>query len=181
MAVVLLGLFAELPRAGERQIFVVLSAAAILASTFERRSSLKRNRAAMSASFVVDFASLLLLGPHKTMLIAAAGAIAQSTLRAPQRRALHRIVFNAAALVVTVEAAGAVYHLTGGVLAPLRWPQDATAVIAAVTTFFLVDSGTVAGARALATCQPFGRVWRENFFWSGAGYLRRRRPLGDDR
>src|SRR6185295_13553209 len=110
-------------------------------------------------------------GPHKTMLIAAIGGISQSTIRVENRNPLYRILFNISALVVTVEAAGAVYALFGGTIAPLGWPQSATAIVVAVCSYFLVNSGAVALAVALSTFQPLRRVWQQNFLWGAPSYF----------
>ncbi len=58
----------------------------------------------LSASYGVDFASLLLVGPHETMLVAAGSAISQCHLNARQPR--YRTVFSIACLVITVQTAG---------------------------------------------------------------------------
>ena len=95
-AALLLSVFVELPgwrapglpRAGDL--------ATILTSVFKLRLPTTKNRATMSVSFVVDFASLLLFGPHKAMLIAAMGAITQSKVRVVGPNPLHRVVFNVA-------------------------------------------------------------------------------------
>ena len=74
----------------------------------------------MSVSYAVDFASLLLLGPNETMIVAAASAYSQCTFRIKERNPLHRTLFSMACLVITVQAAGAAYHLLGGVAGPVR-------------------------------------------------------------
>ena len=68
----------------------------------------------MSVSYAVDFASLLLLGPDETMLVAAASAYSQCTFRIKEPNPLHRTLFSMACLVITVQAAGAAYTLLGG-------------------------------------------------------------------
>src|SRR5204862_1275948 len=63
----------------------------------------------MSVSYAVDFASLLLLGPHETMLVAAGSAFSQCNLNRKERNPLYRTLFSMASLVVTVQGAGAAY------------------------------------------------------------------------
>src|SRR6266542_406608 len=168
---VVLGLLGELPRLRELRVFLALTLATILTATFKPRLPTTKNRATMSISFVIDFASLLLLGPHKAMLVAGIGAITQSTVRVAHPNPLHRILFNASCLVVTVQVAGAVYRLSGGGPAPFTWPQDVTAVILTVVAYFFVNSWAIAGAVALSTYQPIVRVWQQNFLWGGPSYF----------
>ena len=65
----------------------------------------------MSVSYAVDFASLLLLGPHETMLVAAASAFSQCHLNTKERNPVHRTLFSMASLVITVQGAGLAFHL----------------------------------------------------------------------
>jgi diguanylate cyclase (GGDEF)-like protein/PAS domain S-box-containing protein len=170
-AAALLVLFATLPARHELHVFIGLLAATIGASVLKLRLPTSRNRATMSVSFIIDFASLLLLGPHKTILVAATGAIGQSVLRTTRRSAVHQVLVNVAALILTVEAAGTVYKLTGGGFAPLNWTRDAAPILAAVTTFFVVNSATVASAIALANRQRVLRVWEDGFVWAVPTYF----------
>src|SRR5204862_1162820 len=68
----------------------------------------------MSVSYAVDFASLLLLGPHETMIVAATSALCQCTLNSKDRNPFYRTLFSMASLVVTVQGAGLAFHLLGG-------------------------------------------------------------------
>src|SRR5258705_9366998 len=52
--------------------------AAILTSAVAMQQAAARDWATIPVSFVVDFASLLLLGPHATMLVATAGTVTQT-------------------------------------------------------------------------------------------------------
>src|SRR4051812_26902848 len=56
----------------------------------------------MSVSYAVDFASLLLLGPHQTMLVAAGSAFSQCYLNSRDRNPLYRTLFSMASLIITV-------------------------------------------------------------------------------
>ena len=97
----LFGAFVTLPRFGELHVFLGLVAATMAASTLKLELPSLRNRASMSASFVIDFASLLLLGPHKTMLVASIGVIGQSTIRVTHRNPVHRILTSVASLIIS--------------------------------------------------------------------------------
>src|SRR4029078_1139652 len=67
----------------------------------------------MSVSYAVDFASLLLLGPHETMLVAAGSAFSQCHLNIKERNPIYRTLFSVASLVITVQASGLAFHLLG--------------------------------------------------------------------
>jgi diguanylate cyclase (GGDEF)-like protein/PAS domain S-box-containing protein len=170
-AAVVLAAFATLPARSELNVFIVLMAATIAGSVLKLQLPTARNRATMSVSFVIDFASLLLLGPHKTLLIAAVGAAGQSLIRARRRSPLHQTLVSIATMVLTVQAAGTVYGLTGGRFAPLDWTRDAAPIVAAVTTFFTVNSAAIALAIALSMRQRVYRVWEEGFLWAGPTYF----------
>src|SRR5918999_4213333 len=95
-------------------LFLLLLALSSITSVFKVNLPLARSGSTMSVSYAVDFASLLLLGPHETMLVAAASAYSQCTFRIKERNPLYRTLFSMACLVITVQAAGAAYILLGG-------------------------------------------------------------------
>src|SRR5205809_1610000 len=68
----------------------------------------------MSVSYVVDIASLILRGPHATMIVGAASGWSQTTFNTQSRQPAYRTLFNMACLALTVEAAGQVYIQLGG-------------------------------------------------------------------
>ena len=104
---------------GRLSLFVLLLFLSAITSTFKVNLPLTRSGSTMSVSYAVDFASLLLLGPNETMIVAAASAYSQCTFRIKERNPLHRTLFSMACLVITVQAAGAAYHLLGGVAGPV--------------------------------------------------------------
>jgi PAS domain S-box-containing protein len=124
----------------------------------------------MSVSYVVDIASLILRGPHTTMIVGAASAWSQSTLNARSKNPLHRTLFNMASLVLTVEAAGQVYQRLGGTAHPqlstIALPASAMAL-----TYFVANTGLVAVAIALTTNQKPWHVWKADFASSAPSYV----------
>ncbi len=95
-------------------LFLLLLALSSITSVFKVSLPLARSGSTMSVSYAVDFASLLLLGPHETMLVAAASAYSQCTFRIKEPNPTHRTLFSMACLVLTVQAAGAAYMLLDG-------------------------------------------------------------------
>jgi len=124
----------------------------------------------MSVSYVVDIASLILRGPHATMIVGAASGWSQSMLNARSRTAVHRTLFNMSVLVLTVQAAGQVYQRLGGT------PSGDLSVIAVplagmALTYYFVNTVPIAVAIALTTKQSAWRIWRSDFASSAPSYL----------
>ena len=90
-------------------LFILSSAAAAL----KIQLPLMTSTSTMSVSYAIDFASLLLIGPHGTMLVAAGSAFSQCHLNTRTRTPVHRTLFSMAALVLAVEGAGLAIHLLG--------------------------------------------------------------------
>jgi diguanylate cyclase (GGDEF)-like protein/putative nucleotidyltransferase with HDIG domain len=124
----------------------------------------------LSVSYAVDFASLMLLGPDQTMLVAAGSAFSQCHLNSRERNPLYRTLFSMASLVITVQGAGLAFHLSGGGSA-LTLTGMARPLVAAATLYFLLNTGLVATAIALTTKQPVFGTWHNNFLWSAPSYF----------
>jgi diguanylate cyclase (GGDEF)-like protein/PAS domain S-box-containing protein len=171
VAAVLLLWRAEWPRDSRVLMFGTLLVTGCLASRFTLRLPTNRHRANLSASFIVDFLSLLLLGPHATIVVAGVGAASHSLLSGPRRNPLYRTLFNIACSVVTIEVTGLSYGLSGGTIGYLSFPSSVTPVAVAILVYFLVNSGLVATAVATSTGQSAPRVWHQAFLWSGPSYF----------
>ena len=126
----------------------------------------------MSVSYAVDFASLLLLGPDETMIVAASSAFSQCHLNTKERNPLHRTLFSMSSLVLTVQAAGLAFSLAGGhPAAGSLGIALARPLFAAATVYFVLNTGLVATAIALATRQSVFTTWNNNFLWSAPSYF----------
>ena len=152
-------------------LFLLLAGLSVLTSIFKVKLPLARSGSTMSVSYAVDFASLLLLGPDETMLVAVASAFSQCTFRSIERNALHRTFFSMACLVITVQAAGVAYTRLGGVPGILDLTELPKALVGAATTYFIVNTMAIATAIALSTRQSVLKVWNENFLWSAPSYF----------
>jgi PAS domain S-box-containing protein len=124
----------------------------------------------MSVSYVVDIASLILRGPHATMIVGAVSGWSQTTLNSRSPNPLFRTLFNMSILVLTVEAAGQVYQRLGGHedadLAALVMP-----LVGMALTYFFVNTVPIAFAIALTTNQSAWRIWKSDFASSAPSYL----------
>jgi diguanylate cyclase (GGDEF)-like protein/putative nucleotidyltransferase with HDIG domain len=152
-------------------LFLLLLALSSITSVFKVNLPLARSGSTMSVSYAVDFASLLLLGPNETMVVAAASAYSQCTFRIQERNPIHRTLFSMACLVLTVQAAGHVYILLDGVPGVFHWNRIAQPLVGAATTYFVVNTLAIATAIALSTRQSVLKVWNENFLWSAPSYF----------
>ena len=124
----------------------------------------------MSVSYVVDIASLILRGPHATMIVGAASGWSQTTFRTHARNPAYRTLFNMAALVLTVEASGQVYQRLGGTPhADIR--TIAVPLVGMALTYFFANTVMIALAVALSTRQSAWRVWKTDFASSAPSYL----------
>jgi len=152
-------------------LFVALLALATASAALKVTLPLTTSGSTMSVSYAVDFASLLLLGPHETMLVAAGSAFAQCNLNRKEHNPLHRTLFSMAALIVTVQGAGLAYNLFSLPDATNAWTAMARPLVAAATVYYLLNTGLIASAIALSQRQRVPIVWQTNFLWSAPSYF----------
>jgi diguanylate cyclase (GGDEF)-like protein/PAS domain S-box-containing protein len=151
--------------------FLVLLAASVLASSLRLRLPLGTSASNLSISYSVDFAALLLIGREMTMLVAGASACAQSIFGTNRRNPAFRILFNAAALILTVQAAGVTFAYFGGRPGDLDLSSIAKPLVASALAYYLVNTSIVATAVGLAARQPVFQVWQTNFLWTAPSYF----------
>jgi diguanylate cyclase (GGDEF)-like protein/PAS domain S-box-containing protein len=151
--------------------FFVLLAASVIASSLRLRLPLGTSASNLSISYSVDFAALLLLGREMTMLVAGASACAQSIFGTNRRNPVFRILFNAAALVLTVQASGVTFAYFGGRPGDLDFQSIAKPLVASALAYYLVNTFIVATAVGLAARQPVWSVWQTNFLWTAPSYF----------
>src|ERR1700687_3438886 len=125
-----------------------------------------------AASYVVDIASLILRGPHATMLVGAAGGWSQSTLNSRSRNPVYRTLFNMACLVITVQAAGQVYQRLGGrPSADLSTIEVLVPLAGMALAYFIFNTVPIATAIALTTNQNAWHVWKTEFAPNAGSYV----------
>ncbi len=163
--------FVPLQASSSLGLFLLLLTLSSVTSVFKVNLPLARSGSTMSVSYAVDFAALLLLGPNETMIVAAVSAWSQCTFRIKERNPAYRTLFSMCCLVLTVQAAGFVYWLLGGVSGRFDFWQLPRPLVGAATAYFLINTATVATAIALSTHQRVLTVWNENFLWSAPSYF----------
>ena len=156
--------FANLP------LFLTLLAVSVLSAGLKVTLPLTASTSTMSVSYALDFASILLIGPHETMLIAAASAFSQCYLNPKEPNPLHRTLFSMASLVIAVEIAGLAFEL---LKVPAADPITAVArpLVGAAFVYFVANTGLVAIAVALASKENVATFWYKNFLWSAPSYF----------
>ena len=125
----------------------------------------------LSVSYAADLMTLLLLGPEHAIVVAVAGAWAQCTLNVKGTYPLYRTVFSVAAEAITMAATGLAYVWLGGPSAPMELSIVAKPLVGTIATYFLVNTGLIAGAIALSGHRRFVTVWRDDFLWSGSSFM----------
>jgi diguanylate cyclase (GGDEF)-like protein/putative nucleotidyltransferase with HDIG domain len=151
--------------------FLLLLTLSSVTSVFKVTLPLARSGSTMSVSYAVDFASLLLLGPNETMIVAAVSAWSQCTFRIKERNPTYRTLFSMACLVVTVQAAGRFYIWLGGSPGQFDPLTLAKPLVGAATAYFVINTAMIATAIALSTRQSVLKIWNENFLWSAPSYF----------
>jgi len=125
----------------------------------------------LSVSYAADLMALLLLGPNHAMVVAVAGAWAQCTFRAKEPYPWYRTAFSIAAEAITIQATGVVYGVLADTSALVPMTFLARALVAAIATYFVVNTALVAGAIGLSTRRSVWIVWHENFLWSAPSFM----------
>jgi PAS domain S-box-containing protein len=126
----------------------------------------------MSVSYVVDIASLILRGPHATMIVGAAGGWSQSTLNSRSRNPVYRTLFNMACLVITVQGAGQLYQRLGGrPSADLSTIEVLIPLTGMALAYFIFNTVPIAMAIALTTSQNAWHVWKTDFAPNVGSYV----------
>ncbi len=152
-------------------ITLTLLSATLALAVFKLRLPVASGRSPMSMACATDFTALLIAGPDVAMMIAAAGVLLQCTVRVRRAQPLYRTAFSIAAVVVAVQAAGWVWRVLGGSVVTFGVATTVAPLSAAAMTYFLVNSGLVAGAVALSGAASPARAWYREFFWSAPTYF----------
>jgi PAS domain S-box-containing protein len=124
----------------------------------------------LSLSNATNLMALLILGPSPAILVAIASAWTQCTFNVRQPYPWYRTVFSMAAEAITVAATGVAYTSLGGLVPPVDVMALSKPLAGAIATYFLVNTGLVAGAIALSLGQSVWRVWHDDFLWGGPSF-----------
>ena len=139
--------------------FSGLILAAILTSALAMRSSAMRDPVTMPPSFIIDFTTLLLLGPGAAVLVALAGTITQRLTDSQPSHQTRRLFVNAATVTKATLAADFAYRALGGTMGHFLWPVQAVPIAAAVAGYCFVKMASAAIVVPFFTRQPLDRSW----------------------
>ncbi len=152
-------------------LFAGLVILATLSAALKVTLPLTTGGSTISVSHAIDFASLLLLGPHETMIVAAASAVAQCHVNSKEPSPLYRTLFSMASLVLTVEGAGLALATLAEPGATATVMTTVRPLVGAATVYFLLNTGLVATAIAVSTRESVVTTWQTNFLWSAPSYF----------
>jgi diguanylate cyclase (GGDEF)-like protein/PAS domain S-box-containing protein len=169
-AAVVLG-FSDWPQPHRTIEFCSLILAAILISALAMQQSTTTDWATMPPSFVVDFASLLLLGPQATMLVVAAGTVTQRLTDSQPSHPSRRMIVNAVTVMVATRAAGLAHVALGGTMGHFLWPRQGVPIAAAVIAYCFVKSASAEIIVPLVTRQPVNRSWPKSMLRGCSSYV----------
>jgi diguanylate cyclase (GGDEF)-like protein len=152
-----------------RLLVVALALAAVPASMM--KASFPQGVSTLTICLLLDYLTLLTIGPQAAVLVAAVGAWGQCTFRTRRRSPTHQMLFSISCLACATLAGGLVFSALGG--RPGAW-EPSTMIVpfaATATVFFIVNSWLVAIAIGLASCQSSIRIWNDKFLWGWPSYL----------
>ena len=135
---------------------------------------MRATRVSFSISDTFIFAALLLFGPAPATITASLEAVTISCLISREQRRLGRVAFNIGSVALAMWGAGQVLRLMEpsqglGSTASAGWLIVETA--AAVVTYFMINTWTVALAVAFESGQRPLATWRAHFLYLGLASL----------
>lgn len=145
------------------RLALALLAAMLGLSLLKLRLPAGLGQATISLAYIVDFAGLVTLGADTAMVVAAVGTLAQCTVNVRRRQPWYRAAFSAATIILSVQAAGAIWSLSGGVAPVAGAFASAGTLAAAGLGYFAVNSGLIAAAVGLSNGVAVLDFWRRNF------------------
>jgi diguanylate cyclase (GGDEF)-like protein/putative nucleotidyltransferase with HDIG domain len=151
-------------------LFAAMIALAAITAALKVTLPFAPTGSSMPVACAVDVASLLLLGPRETMVVAATSVLCRRHLKVTERSSPWTTLFDVGVVVLAVQGAGVV----------LSWTSDPGAVsfsalgrplVAAAATYFLLTTGFGALAIAFSKGQPILTTWRTEFVPAAPGYF----------
>jgi diguanylate cyclase (GGDEF)-like protein/PAS domain S-box-containing protein len=144
--------------------------AAILASSLATPKS-ATGWGTMPLSFVVEFTSLLRLGPNAALLVAAAGTGTRGLSEAQRPQKYFRMLMAAAIVMASTQAAGFAHQVLGGTTGHFAWPWQGVPIGAAVVAYCLMKSALAEVMVPLCARQPVNRSWANSLLRNGPSYF----------
>ncbi len=154
-------------------LFVLLLVASCLTSLWKINLPIPlASGSTLSVSYAANLMALLLLGPQQALDDCAGWRVDRSAaINVRRPYPWYRTAFSIAAEALTMVATSLVYRVLGGSLRPVELAPLAGPLIAAISTYFFINTGLIAGAIALTSDRSFREVWLEDFSWTGASFM----------
>jgi diguanylate cyclase (GGDEF)-like protein/PAS domain S-box-containing protein len=147
------------PEAGRGPEFAVLMLAAF-ATSLPALQPVDRAWPALRLAFVIEFTSLLIFGPHPTMLVAACGLVTRDLWDPQRSRRTWQRLLNAATVAASLQAAAFAYRALGGTFGHFVWPSQAVAVAGAAGAYCVVTSASTDILTPLFYRRRIDDAWR---------------------
>lgn len=134
-------------------------------------SMLKVRLPGITGTFSLNFLFLLIgvtnFGLAETVAMGAAAALVQCFWHASERPKVIQVLFNVGNLSISIAAAFLVSHA-----APIETLHHlGITMLVAISVYFVINTGLVAGVLALIEAKPFVQVWQHCFLLSFLYYL----------
>lgn len=123
----------------------------------------------MSLGFAITFATMVRFGPVAGLMTGVVSCL--SACLYPKRQPVHQIAFNVSLSGIETWLAGIVFLVLNGWTLHLRPMETFIAVVGAVLTSYLINTGGVAVIIALCTDQKPWPLWKETFLWTAPSYF----------
>src|SRR5262249_51122210 len=153
--------FAGWPQPHRTFEFSGLILAAILTSALSM-PSVTKDWPTMPPSFVIDFISLLFLGPSAALLCVGVRLITERLTDSHRTRSVRQVLVNAAAEILAIQAAGLAHKSLGGTLGQFAWPQQGVPIAAAVLGYCFVKSASAEVIEPFFMKRPIKQSWPQS-------------------
>ena len=147
----------------EPRSLITLMLLALLASTIKVEIAIPGNASTLTACHVIDLIALASYGTNTAVVVGAWGAWTQCTIRNRTPNAPHKTLFSVASLAVTMWVAGNVLAWMSAHRPRAGGGPPWEMLAAAATISFIVNSGLVAAALAMASRRGMFTLWFEFF------------------
>jgi hypothetical protein len=146
--------------------FIVFLTLALIGSSFKLR--IRGMEGTYSANFVFVLIGIGVLTRTETMLLACAGAVAQTLWRTARRPTVVQVGFNIANLSLSALIA---YSVPRILMSRLESANPLMLVALAACLYFVVNTVLVSGVISRLSGDAFGVVWKRWHLWSFPYYL----------
>jgi len=133
---------------------VLMTAALCVSFQMLQRPSAK---VVMQPSFVIEFATLVLLGANAATLVAAAGILMNRLVNPRQSKSLTLVRMGS--VTAALQSAGLVHRALGGSLGHFTWPAQALPITAATMMYCLIVGVLTHVVEPIAHKQPINPSW----------------------